>query len=184
MTGVDDVIAYATQELGKPYVFGDEGPNTFDCSGLMQFIFAKVGIKLPRTAREQQDYAPRVSQPVPGDLIFWGDPAHHVALYIGGGKMISAPHRGAVVRVGNVYGTPTYGRVPGLGAALAVPIGMVQAAAGKGLDLVDDVLGGAKKIVYEGLFVGLGLVLVGVGLYRAAQSPRVKKTIDELRGSL
>jgi cell wall-associated NlpC family hydrolase len=108
---IGSIIAAGMKQLGKPYVFGDEGPNTFDCSGLMQFIFKKNGIKLPRTAAQQQKVAKRVSKPQPGDLVFYGYPAHHVALYLGNGKMLAAPHSGANVRVQPVYGKPTYGRI-------------------------------------------------------------------------
>jgi cell wall-associated NlpC family hydrolase len=86
MSKVADLIALATTQLGKPYVYGDEGPNTFDCSGLMQYVFGLVGIRLPRTAAQQQKSVTRVASPVPGDLVFYGAPAHHVALYIGGGR--------------------------------------------------------------------------------------------------
>jgi len=108
---VGSIIASGMKQLGKPYVFGDEGPNTFDCSGLMQFIFKKNGISLPRTAAQQQKVAKRVGKPVAGDLVFYGYPAHHVALYLGNGKMLAAPHAGANVRVQPVYGKPTYGRI-------------------------------------------------------------------------
>lgn len=168
MTSVDDLIAAAAREIGKPYVYGDEGPNAFDCSGLMQYVYAQVGIKLPRTAHEQQRYASPVKNPLPGDLVFWGDPAYHVALYVGNGKMISAPHKGSKVGVSDVYGTPTYGRVPGLGALLAVPFGLARAAGDSVSGLVDRALGNVKTIVYEGLFVALGLGLLGWGVYKAS----------------
>lgn len=162
MTKVDDVIGWAQSELGKPYVYGDEGPNTFDCSGLMQFIFAKIGVVLPRTAHEQQAYATPVASPAPGDLVFYGSPAHHVGLYLGAGKMIDAPDVGQNVRV-EAVGTPTsYGRVAGVGAGLAPAIGVVTGAA----STVTGWLGGARTIVIEGAFVVLGLVLLGYGGYR------------------
>ncbi|MFY3742119.1 MAG: cell wall-associated NlpC family hydrolase [Candidatus Nitrosomirales archaeon] len=105
------IIRSGMKQLGKPYVFGAEGPGTFDCSGLMQYIFGNNGVRLPRTAAQQQRVAKRVNNPQPGDLVFYGYPAHHVALYLGNGKMLAAPHSGAVVRVQPVYGSPTYGRV-------------------------------------------------------------------------
>lgn len=163
MTKVDDVISWGQAELGKPYVYGAEGPTTFDCSGLMQFIFAKVGISLPRTAHEQQAWAQPVTSPAPGDLVFYGSPAHHVGLYLGGGKMIDAPDTGLKVRVEGV-GTPTgYGRVPGLGAAAAPVIGVITSAA----STVGGWLSGVRHIVLEGGFVVLGIGLVGYGVYRA-----------------
>jgi cell wall-associated NlpC family hydrolase len=108
---VGSIISSGMKELGKPYVYGNEGPGSFDCSGLMQYIFKENGVRLPRTAAQQQRVAKRVSNPKPGDLVFYGYPAHHVALYLGHGKMLAAPHTGANVRVQPVYGNPTYGRI-------------------------------------------------------------------------
>lgn len=177
MSRVDQAIAIASSEIGKPYEFGDEGPNAFDCSGLMRFVFAQVGIQLPRTAAQQQSWASRVSTPLPGDLVFFGDPAYHVGLYIGGGKMITAPHSGATVHITGV-GNPTgYGRVPGLGTALAPAAGIVTAAAGTATSW----LGGAKYIVIEGVFVALGVGLVGYGLYRTTGA---KQTLHHLAEEL
>jgi len=86
MTIVDDIIALATAEIGSPYVYGDEGPDTFDCSGLVQYVYGLKGYKLPRTAAQQQKYVKPVTNPLPGDLVYWGDPAYHTAIYIGGGE--------------------------------------------------------------------------------------------------
>lgn len=108
---VGAIISSGMKQLGKPYIFGNEGPSSFDCSGLMQYIFKQNGVKLPRTAAQQQRVAKRVKSPVAGDLVFYGYPAHHVALYLGNGKMLAAPHSGANVRVQPVYGNPTYGRI-------------------------------------------------------------------------
>jgi cell wall-associated NlpC family hydrolase len=104
-------IDAARTRLGLPYVWGATGPTTFDCSGLTQWAYAQAGVTLPRTSREQW-YAgphPALEQLLPGDLLFWAidptDPStiHHVALYIGDGYMIEAPHPGAVVHVTPVY---------------------------------------------------------------------------------
>ncbi|GAA4699760.1 C40 family peptidase [Phytohabitans rumicis] len=163
MSRVDDVIAAATAEIGKPYNFGDEGPNSFDCSGLMQWVYARVGIKLPRTAREQQAALPPVKDPLPGDLVFWGRPATHVGLVIGGGKMIAAPHAGARVRVQDIYGTPaSYARVQGLGTALAPVTGAVGALGGTVQDWLDGIRAGALELTVA----AAGLALVGWGLWR------------------
>src|SRR4029077_10083686 len=149
---------------------GDEGPDTFDCSGLMQFIFGKVGATLPRTAAEQQAYTTRVSQPAPGDLVFWGDPAYHVALYIGQGKIIAAPHSGARVEVEDVWGQPaSYGRVPGVGSVLTPAVGALTAVTGPVGDWINDLLGKGRSVALEALFVVAGLGLVGFGLYRLAK---------------
>lgn len=95
------IIKFAEQQLGDPYVWGGTGPNGWDCSGLMQWAFGQAGVKLPRTSQEQQ----RVGKPVatdavrPGDLLFNGNPAHHVVMAIGGGKIIEAPRTGLNVRI-------------------------------------------------------------------------------------
>lgn len=180
MSKVTDLLTYAGQQLGEPYHYGDEGPNSFDCSGLMQYVFGLVGIKLPRTAREQQRFATRVTSPVPGDLVFYGNPAHHVALYIGGGKQLAAPHTGDVVRIQNVNqgGHPTYGRVSGLGAAAGAvfaPVADVTGAAAGALGSVLDWAGPARKIMLEAGGVLTGLALVGLGLWFAVGKRNVKQ---------
>lgn len=104
-------IAAATTQLGTPYVWGAAGPHTFDCSGLVQWAYAQAGVVLPRVAADQWNAGPHpgLAQLAPGDLLFWAtdpsDPStiHHVAIYLGGGNMIAAPHTGDVVRVQPVY---------------------------------------------------------------------------------
>jgi peptidoglycan DL-endopeptidase CwlO len=100
-------IAFALGEVGKPYVWGATGPNTYDCSGLMLRAFEAAGINLPRVSR-QQFYAGGhlpVEQAQPGDLLFYAtdrnDPStiHHVMLYMGDGQMVEAPYSGESVRV-------------------------------------------------------------------------------------
>lgn len=104
-------IAAARSRLGVPYVWGATGPGSFDCSGLTQWSYAHAGVALPRTAAEQWYSGPHpsMSQLQPGDLLFWAfdpnDPAtiHHVAIYIGNGQMIAAPHTGENVQIQPVY---------------------------------------------------------------------------------
>ena len=104
-------IQAARSRLGNPYVWGATGPTSFDCSGLTQWAYARAGVTLPRTAAEQWSTGthPALGQLQAGDLLFWAtdvaDPStiHHVALYIGQGYMIEAPHPGAVVHVTAVY---------------------------------------------------------------------------------
>jgi cell wall-associated NlpC family hydrolase len=93
-------VELAEKYLGVPYVWGGESPDGFDCSGLVSFVYSNLGVGLPRTARDQQGVGNAVSRDAlrPGDLVFFGDPAHHVGIYVGGGAMINAPYTGAVVR--------------------------------------------------------------------------------------
>jgi hypothetical protein len=164
MSIADSIIAYGFSEIGKPYHYGDEGPNAFDCSGLMQFIFGKAGIKLPRTAAQQQKVASLVSKPVPGDLVFYGAPATHVALYLGGGKMLAAPHTGANVQVQSVYGNPTYGRVAGAGTGT-----IAQNVSAITSPISFNVSGLLDKLADDGRIImfaagGAGLTIAGIWL--------------------
>jgi cell wall-associated NlpC family hydrolase len=101
----------AQGKLGRPYVWGAEGPDSFDCSGLVQWAFAQAGVRMPRVAAQQWATGPQIplSQARPGDLLFWrNDPTNpgyisHVAIYWGGGKMLVAPHTGDVVKFSTVY---------------------------------------------------------------------------------
>lgn len=104
------VVAAALSRVGSPYVWGGDGPNQFDCSGLVGWAFAQAGISMPRTAAQQYLAGPHVpmSQLQPGDLLFWAyDPADpgfvdHVAMYIGHHRMVVAPHTGTDVQVDRV----------------------------------------------------------------------------------
>lgn len=95
------VIQVAMKYLGVKYVWGGSTPKGFDCSGLLQYSFKQIGVSLPRTAAEQQ----KAGSPVKlgseraGDLLFNGNPAHHVVMCIGNGRIIEAPHTGATVRI-------------------------------------------------------------------------------------
>jgi cell wall-associated NlpC family hydrolase len=111
-------VAVALAQLGSPYVWGAEGPATFDCSGLTSFAYAAAGITIPRVSRAQfAAYAGlRPIDPlhlVAGDLVFFadnpGNPStiHHVGMYIGKGLMVEAPHTGAVVRTSSIW-RPSY----------------------------------------------------------------------------
>jgi cell wall-associated NlpC family hydrolase len=104
-------IAAARTRLGDPYVWGATGPESFDCSGLTQWSYAHVGIQLPRVAADQYTAGAHVAMDAlqPGDLLFWAtdvsNPAtiHHVAIYLGAGMMLAAPHTGDVVKIQPVY---------------------------------------------------------------------------------
>jgi peptidoglycan DL-endopeptidase CwlO len=96
-----NVVAIALQYLGVPYVWGGESPATgFDCSGLVAFVYAQVGVYLPHNAAAQYAYGVPVSrdQLEPGDLVFF-DNLGHVGLYIGGGNFEQAPQTGDVVKI-------------------------------------------------------------------------------------
>lgn len=104
-------VTAARTLLGDPYQWGASGPSSWDCSGLTQWAYAQAGITLPRTSREQwfSGSHPALTDLLPGDLLFWAtsptDPGsiHHVAIYLGGGYMIEAPHTGAFVQIVPVY---------------------------------------------------------------------------------
>jgi cell wall-associated NlpC family hydrolase len=104
------VVGIAQQYLGVPYVWGGASPSGFDCSGFTMYVYAQVGVGLPHNAAMQQSMVAAVSLPAPGDLVFFGYPAYHVGIYVGGGGMIHAPHTGTVVEYGSVAGASGYGR--------------------------------------------------------------------------
>jgi cell wall-associated NlpC family hydrolase len=93
-------LKIAMTRMRKPYIWGADGPNSFDCSGLMYWAFKKVGITLPRSSSAQAN----VGRPVkksdlqPGDLVFFYTPVHHVGFYAGNGKVLNAVQTGDVVR--------------------------------------------------------------------------------------
>lgn len=94
----------AMAQRGDPYVYGDEGPDSFDCSGLTSYAYQQAGISLPRSSSHQAGYGTAVSrdQLAPGDLVFFYQPVSHVGIYIGDGQMVHAPQSGDVVKVAPV----------------------------------------------------------------------------------
>ena len=104
-------VAAARAKLGSPYVWAAEGPSTFDCSGLTLWAWAAAGVSLPHSSRMQMSSGTPVSVSAlaPGDLVFYGSPVHHVALYAGGGQVIHAPQSGDVVRYASVSMMPITG---------------------------------------------------------------------------
>lgn len=97
------IVAYASNFLGTPYVWGANGPQVFDCSGFMQYVYAHFGVSLSRTTYTQIKEGTYVARSdlQPGDLIFFGsqsDP-HHVGMYVGNNSYIHAPSTGDVIKV-------------------------------------------------------------------------------------
>ncbi|OHV46001.1 glycoside hydrolase [Parafrankia colletiae] len=113
----EKAVYLASLHAGKPYVYGAEGPSSFDCSGLVQYVYRQLGKNLPRTTDQQYAATTRISQynKAPGDLIFFGSPGniYHVGIYAGDGKMWVAPRSGDVVKLQTIY-TTSYlvGRIP------------------------------------------------------------------------
>ena len=106
--GHPEIVAIAQRYLGVPYVWGGASPSGFDCSGLVMYCYAQIGIGMSHGATDQQ----RQSIPVPlsdlrpGDCVFFGNASfsHHVAISLGGATIIAAPYTGAVVRYGTWTG--------------------------------------------------------------------------------
>jgi peptidoglycan DL-endopeptidase CwlO len=97
-------VAIASRYIGTPYRYGGAAPGGFDCSGLVQYVYAQLGKKLPRTAAEQAAavrHVPR-SQAVPGDLVLFPG-GGHIAIYLGGNMMLDAPHTGSSVGIRQIY---------------------------------------------------------------------------------
>ncbi len=115
--GAAGAIQAAKTQIGKMYRYGGSSPSTgFDCSGLMMWSWAQVGVGLPRTSRAQYAATQRISQGQlqPGDLVFYGSPIYHVGMYVGGGSMIDSPRTGKPVSIRSIYhvGSPSgFGRV-------------------------------------------------------------------------
>ena len=99
------VIAEAKKYLGVKYVWGGESPTGFDCSGLVQYVYKKFGVSLPRVSQDQAHAGKAVSKAdaKPGDLVFYHNPATHVGIYLGNGMMLDAPNSKSVVRVEKLW---------------------------------------------------------------------------------
>lgn len=110
---VQKVISVAKAQMGKPYRWGATGPNSFDCSGLMQYAFKNgAGISLPRVSRDQANVGKKVSKAElqPGDLVFFakGGRIHHVGMYLGNDQYIHAPQTGDVVKISKLSSRTLY----------------------------------------------------------------------------
>ncbi|MFI0965318.1 NlpC/P60 family protein [Streptomyces sp. NPDC021080] len=100
-----EALAFARAQIGKPYVWGATGPDSYDCSGLTQAAWKAAGVSLPRVTYDQVNAGTTVSlaDARPGDLVFFYDDISHVGIYIGDGMMIHAPKPGAYVREESIY---------------------------------------------------------------------------------
>jgi hypothetical protein len=148
----DAVVASAKKYLGVPYVFGGTDPaKGLDCSGFVQRAFSDLGVKLPRIAADQAKVGqavPSLAQAKPGDLLAFGQPVDHIAIYVGDGKMIAAPHTGDHVKIQNVYTTPTAIRRVTATASTSV----IDAVRPAGL----SVASGLASVPYGNLFTQAG----------------------------
>lgn len=168
-----DIVNRAAAEIGDPYIFGAEGPNAFDCSGLVQYVFSKFGVRTPRVAADQANFGKPISRAnlQPGDLIFfnWGGTGKvdHVGIYAGNGEMIHAPNSRSKVkrqkltsyywanasgyrRFPGVQGGPSTSEPSGIGGTIGSIIG--------GLPGADNLSDSVK-----GIAGSLGSIAEGVG---------------------
>ncbi|OPG02590.1 hypothetical protein B1R27_31850 [Streptomyces sp. GKU 895] len=109
----DRAVRYAVQQLGKPYEWGAEGPEAYDCSGLTSEAWGYAGRPIPRTSQEQWARLPRIPlrELRPGDLVVYFPKATHVAIYLGGGQVVQAPRTGEKVKVSPLASHPILGAV-------------------------------------------------------------------------
>lgn len=182
-------ISAAQSMLGVPYVWGGESlaEGGFDCSGLVQWAAAKVGVSLPRTAQAQYNATQRINTsgaPPAGALVFFnpgGGEISHMGISLGNWYMIDAPRTGAKVRVesfknraGYVGATDPFA---GTGASSIEATGSgVQAAdyTAESASLISDATNTLKKVTMTVLFLGLGATVAAAGLYRGVQAQRRK----------
>jgi cell wall-associated NlpC family hydrolase len=99
-------VQSAMDQLGKPYVWGAAGPDSFDCSGLTLFAYAHAGISLPHYTGDQFNQGRHVGRGdlQPGDLVFFEQNLGHMGMYIGNGNFIHSPHSGDVVKISSMTG--------------------------------------------------------------------------------
>lgn len=152
-TAVEESLAYMLKQVGKPYVWGGTGPRGYDCSGLGYMGYKQGGLYIPRATGAQQFAGTAVTGPMlPGDAIF--PHAGHVVWYLGGGRVVEAPHTGLNVRVTD---TPSkIWKVRRYATAPQTAWTPQTLKAGFGLDDIAGAVGGAIK-------KGAGIVAPGAG---------------------
>ena len=108
-----EALRFAVEQIGKPYVWGAEGPESYDCSGLTSQAWASAGREIPRTSQEQWRTLPKVplGELRPGDLVVYFPEATHVAIYLGEGMVVQAPRPGGKVKVSPIAANPLLGAV-------------------------------------------------------------------------
>jgi peptidoglycan DL-endopeptidase CwlO len=106
-------VHFAMAQVGKPYVYGAAGPNSYDCSGLTMAAWGAAGVGLPHSSSAQYGYGTHISasQLQPGDLVFYYSPISHVGMYIGNGMIVNAENPSAGIRVAPLYSMPYVGAV-------------------------------------------------------------------------
>jgi hypothetical protein len=148
----DAVVAAAKKYLGTPYVFGSTNPDKgLDCSALVQRAFADVGVTVPRISSDQAKAGTKVDSLAaakPGDILAFNRPVDHVAIYLGGNKMIAAPKPGDQVKIQSVYETPSAIRRVVDGAPAVSPAAALRPASLSG--------SGLAGVPYADLFVQAG----------------------------
>lgn len=184
---VSKLLGLTQEQLGKKYVFGSAGPSTFDCSGLVQYVFKAFGVSLPHHAEDQA----KLGTPVAtgdiqaGDLVFsdWGDgPNSHVGIAVSKTQIIDAPHTGAVVR----YDTLSSGYLAHVTAVRRVG-GLSGSAGGIG-SAAAAVTGGAFDAVGNAIKTAAA-PLVSVGkltdqLYKVFMPSNVIRIVSGIAGAI
>ncbi len=106
-------VAYAKAQIGKSYVFGAAGPDSFDCSGLTMAAWSQAGVSLPHSSSAQYSSGQHISESElqPGDLVFYYSPISHVGMYIGDGQIVNALNPSSGVQVSGLHDMPYVGAV-------------------------------------------------------------------------
>lgn len=166
MASIATVINIALSEIGKPYVWGGNGPSDFDCSGLMCYAFQHgAGITLPRTTEamiaDPNLISVNKNQLQPGDLVF--PESGHVQMYLGGGKIVEAPRPGLNVRISTLGNVAYARRVPGVGTASGTFGSGISdtTPAGTATDagVVTDAIGGIASTIGSAIASGLMAII-------------------------
>lgn len=168
MTQRDDILQFTRAQLGKPYVWGATGPNSYDCSGLVYAAYKAAGLPVQRvtaSAFGRQGNAVDLAHAQPGDVVYFDEPGatDHVGILIdtaNGGHMIDAPTEGKPVEVDSIKGFTSIRSFPGVTGGAASWVDAVTNPIGSGVAAATDAVGS--------IFSGWQTDLLGVGLKLAA----------------